>query len=169
MQHSPFIKFEKYMLFACWSFSLLAYLVSTIAEFNGFEICKLCMFQRYIHLTLVGIIPLFFFGFLRKFLIAFVILFLSLSTVVAFYHFFIQMGFVSDICSVPHVETLEDFIHQIYSQSIPCSKITLKFLDVPIAAWNGCISLFMLISIAVHILRKYLDLKKANLKMNLSG
>jgi len=74
------------------------------------------------------------------------------GALLAFYHFLMQQGFISDFCAVPKVTSIEQFESLLSKKS--CSEISWEFFGMPITFFN---LIFSLMSFA--LLQKYKKVK----------
>ena len=129
------IKFKK-SLNLILIFSIFAIIFAFFIEYIlGHKPCNLCLVER-IPYYLVIIIILFSL-FLEKFLkisLIFISIIFFLATLVSFYHFGIEQGFIEEslVCDL-NIEnsalTKEALLNELKEKSISCKDVTLQFLD----------------------------------------
>lgn len=130
--------------FSCvglFSFSCLA--LSLIQEFAyKIDPCYLCNLQRLVYIAIVVFCLFGYFISLKRIALTLISGAFLIGFLISTYHLFVQLGLITDICSVPKVESLEEFQQLILNPSAtkPCSIISWKFIGLPISAINALIS-----------------------------
>jgi disulfide bond formation protein DsbB len=145
------MKTHRTPLFAiCLGFSLLAICFSLFSEFVWkIETCTLCKLQRLSYVFIAGFSA---WGLWKKssrlaslFIQAALVGMVFLSG----YHLMVQMGILSNFCALPKkIVSIDDFERMLEAPPLPCSKVTWRFLGLPLPAYNlGFSCLFLLISL----------------------
>lgn len=135
------------LLLVCALFSLVALACSFLAEYWWkIEPCKLCKLQRLPFFCIFGLVGYGFVYHRNRSVVWAVRFFLMVSVALAVYHLLMQAKIIPDPCSVPtNIQSMDDFT-QLLDAPPPCSKVALKFLGVPIAAFSiGFSSIFLLL------------------------
>ncbi len=128
----------------CLCFSLLAICLSLISEFVWkIEACTLCKLQRISYAFVAGFSA---WGLWKKsnrlasFFIQGALIWMVL---LSGYHLMVQMGILTDFCALPKkIASIEDF-ERMLEAPLPCSKVTWRFLGLPLSAYNALFSLFL--------------------------
>lgn len=133
-------------LFAiCLGFSLLAICLSLLSEFAWkIESCILCKFQRIFYIFIAGFSTWGLWKKSNRFPSFFVQSALLGMMLLSGYHLMVQMGLLTDFCSLPKkIASIDDF-ERMLAAPLPCSKVTWSFLGLPLSAYNlGCSCLFL--------------------------
>ena len=128
-------------------FSLIAaYFIQYVL---GHQPCNLCLIERIPYILVVLIIILCFFS--KKFekISLFIIsLIFFLATLISFYHFGIEQGFIKEslVCSLEvenSVLTKESILNQLKIRNISCKDVTFKILGLSLATINIFVSLIL--------------------------
>ena len=145
----PIIKYQwslKLILFFSIFALISAYFIQYIL---GHQPCNLCLIERVPYISAVIIILLCFY--LKKFekiCLIFLSLIFFLATIVSFYHFGIEQGFISDslVCDLDfdgNAITKEELLKQLKQKTISCKDVTFKILGFSLATINIFISLLL--------------------------
>ena len=152
------IKFQRSLnliLFLSISVLISAYFIQYIL---GHQPCNLCLIQRVPYISAVIIILLCFY--LRKFekisLIFLSLIFFS-STIVSFYHFGIEQGFIKEslVCDLNAGEQIlnpEELLAKLKEKTVSCKDVTFKIFGLSLATINIIISLILSIITMNHFL-----------------
>ena len=128
----------------------------------GHQPCNLCLIERIPFMIVIIIITLCLF--LKKFeknlLIILSLVFFS-STLISFYHFGIEQGFITEslVCDLSlenNVLTKEELLNQLKQLTISCKDVTFKILGLSLATINIFISLIL----SVITLKLFLNYEK---------
>jgi len=134
-------------LIFCWVFACIALILSFLYEYIWNIIpCTLCKIQRVPFIFILLFLPFSLAKFSKNITIKIIALNFLISTLIAGFHFLIQMHIISDSCAIPNINTLEDF-EKILSNINSCSKISWSLLGLPISFFNTVISMFFCISL----------------------
>ena len=156
----PLIKYQRFLnliLFFCIFALTSAYFIQYIL---GHQPCNLCLIERVPYISAVIIILLCFY--LKKFekiCLIFLSLIFFLATIVSFYHFGIEQGFINDslVCDLDfdgNALTKEELLKQLKQKTISCKDVTFKVLGFSLATINIFISL-LLSAITLKIFLNY--------------
>jgi disulfide bond formation protein DsbB len=145
----PIIKYQRFLnliLFFCIFALISAYFIQYIL---GHQPCNLCLVERVPYISAVIIILLCFY--LKKFekicLILLSLIFF-LATIVSFYHFGIEQGFIKEslVCDLRDqnkILTAEELLKELKEKTISCKDVTFKILGLSLATINTVISLIL--------------------------
>ena len=152
------IKYQKSLNLILF-FSIFALISAYFIQYIlGHQPCNLCLIERVPYISAVTIILLCFY--LRKFEKIFLI-FLSLiffsATIVSFYHFGIEQGFIKEsfVCDLDLGEKIvnpEELLKKLKEKTISCKDITFKIFGLSLATINIIISLILSIITMNHFL-----------------
>ena len=144
-------------------FSILALIFAYFVQYvMGHQPCKLCLIERIPFMLVIVII-----GFcllLKKFeklsLIILSLTFFS-ATLISFYHFGIEQGFVIEslVCDIGvknDILTKEELLTQLKQRNINCKDVTFTIFGLSLATINIFISLFL----SVITLKLFLNYEK---------
>tara|TARA_B100000795_G_scaffold168866_1_gene127259 strand:- start:98 stop:595 length:498 start_codon:yes stop_codon:yes gene_type:complete len=160
LNNMPLIKYQRFLnliLFFCIFALISAYFIQYIL---GHQPCNLCLIERVPYISAVIIILLCFY--LKKFekiCLIFLSLIFFLATIVSFYHFGIEQGFINDslVCDLDfdgNALTKEELLKQLKQKTISCKDVTFKVLGFSLATINIFISL-LLSAITLKIFLNY--------------
>ena len=145
----PIIKNQK-SLNVILLFSIFALFTAYFIQYSlGHQPCNLCLIERTPYISAIIIISLCLF--LKKFeRISLIILSLIffLATLISFYHFGIEQGFIKEslVCDLV-VEndflTKESLLNQLKEKTISCKDVTFKIFGLSLSAINIIISLLL--------------------------
>ena len=144
-------------------FSVFALLVAYFIQYVlNHQPCNLCLIERlpYIFSIIVVSLCLFLKKFEKFFLIILNLIFLS-ATLISFYHFgieqgFIQESFVCDLKNGDKILTPEEILKELKEKTISCKDVTFKVLGLSLATINTLISLIL----SVRIFQIFLNYDK---------
>ena len=156
----PLIKYQRFLnliLFFCIFALISAYFIQYIL---GHQPCNLCLIERVPYISAVIIILLCFY--LKKFekiCLIFLSLIFFLATIVSFYHFGIEQGFINEslVCDLDfdgNALTKEELLKQLQQKIISCKDVTFKVLGFSLATINIFISL-LLSAIMIKVIKNY--------------
>ena len=111
--------------------------------------CNLCLIERipYI-LSIIIIILSFIFKKYEKISLAFLCIIFISATLISFYHFGIEQGFIKesvvcDLISQNNNLTTEDILNELKEKTISCKDVTFKILGLSLVTINTIISLIL--------------------------
>ena len=145
------LKREKNLILIVILFFVSLVLISAFVIEYGFDHqpCKLCLYERipYFLSILLIIKILFIKKYERVTLLALSLIFIGSATL-AFYHFGIEQGFVSEsfVCETRNLsETLskEQLLEQLKQNNISCKDVSFRILGLSLAAINTIFSLVL--------------------------
>ena len=142
-------------------FSIFTLLFAYFVEYVlGHKPCNLCLIERipYI-LSIIIIIFNFIFTKYEKFYLILLALIFFSSTILSFYHFGIEQGFIEEsfVCNLDlgnNSLTTEDLLKELKEKTISCKNVTFKILGLSLATINTVIS-FILTIIIVKLFLNY--------------
>ena len=154
----PIIKYQwslKLILFFSIFALISAYFIQYIL---GHEPCNLCLIERVPYISAVIIILLCFN--LKKFekiSLIFLSLIFFLATMISFYHFGIEQGFIKEslVCDLDVREkTLnpEELLKKLKEKTVSCKDVTFKIFGISLATINIIISLILSIITMKHFI-----------------
>ena len=158
------LKREKNLILVVILFSVSLVLISAFVIEYGFDHqpCKLCLYERipYFLSILLIIKILFIKKYERVTLLALSLIFIGSATL-AFYHFGIEQGFVSEsfVCETRNLsETLskEQLLEQLKQNNISCKDVSFRILGMSLAAINTIFSLIL----SVMFIRLFINYEK---------
>ena len=113
--------------------------------------CNLCLIERIPYISVVIIISLclFFKKFEKLLLISLGLIFFS-ATLLSFYHFGIEQGFIKEsfVCDLDvknNALTTEALLNQLKEKAISCKDVTFKIFGLSLATINIIVSLILCI------------------------
>ena len=111
--------------------------------------CNLCLIERIPYILSIIIISICLFAekFEKLSLITLSLIFLS-ATLIAFYHFGIEQGFIKEslVCDLDNKSSdlsKEDLLNQLKEMPISCKDVTFKIFGLSLASFNIFISLIL--------------------------
>ena len=154
----PIIKYRwslKLILFFSIFELISAYFIQYIL---GHEPCNLCLIERVPYISAVIIVLLCFI--LKKFekiSLIFLSLIFFLATMVSFYHFGIEQGFIKEslVCDLDAGEKIlnpEELLKKLKEKTISCKDVTFKIFGLSLATINIVISLILSIITMKHFI-----------------
>ena len=131
-------------------FSIFALIAAYFIEYVlGHQPCNLCLIER-IPFVIAIIIILFclYFKKLEKLSFIFLSSIFFIATLISFYHFGIEQGFIKEslVCDLDiksDIVTKEDLLNQLKQKTISCKDVTFKFLGFSLATINIFTSLIL--------------------------
>ena len=131
-------------------FSIFALFVAYFIQYVlGHLPCNLCLIERipYI-LSIIIIILSFIFKKYEKISLAFLCIIFISATLISFYHFGIEQGFIKesvicDLISQNNNLTTEDILNELKEKTISCKDVTFKILGLSLVTINTIISLIL--------------------------
>tara|TARA_B110000196_G_scaffold304289_1_gene300863 strand:+ start:667 stop:1149 length:483 start_codon:yes stop_codon:yes gene_type:complete len=154
----PIIKHQwslKLILFFSIFALISAYFIQYIL---GHQPCNLCLIERVPYISAVIIVLLCFI--LKKFekiSLIFLSLIFFLATMVSFYHFGIEQGFIKEslVCDLDAGEKIlnpEELLKKLKEKTISCKDVTFKIFGLSLATINIVISLILSIITMKHFI-----------------
>ena len=131
-------------------FSIFALLAAYFIEYIlGHQPCNLCLIERIPYLLAVIIIFLvYIFKKNEKVYIILLSLVFISATLISFYHFGIEQGFIKEslVCNLDNNITSlskEDLIKELQQQTISCKDVSFRIFNLSLATINTIISLIL--------------------------
>ena len=125
---------------------LAAYFIQYVL---GHQPCNLCLIERipYILTIIIITLILIFKKFEKIFLLLLTLIFVA-ATLISFYHFGIEQGFIKeslvcDLESQTNSFTKEDLLKELKTKTISCKDVTFKFIGLSLTSINIIISLIL--------------------------
>ena len=150
---------NKNILNIIFLFSIFALLTAYFIEYIlGHQPCNLCLIERipYI-LTIIIISLIYIFKKNEKIYIILLSLIFIFATLISFYHFGIEQGFIEEslICDLNNENkslTKEDLLKELKEKTISCKDVTFRILGLSLATINTIISLlFSIITLKIFL------------------
>ena len=143
------IKNQKFLI-VILLFSVFALISAYFIQYIlGHQPCNLCLIQRIPYASAIIIISLclFFKKFEKVSLIFLILIFLS-ATLLSFYHFGIEQGFIEEslVCNLNNgdkILTTEELLNELKEITISCKDVSFKILGLSLATINILISLVL--------------------------
>ena len=141
-------------------FSIFALIAAYFIQYIlGHEPCNLCLIERIPYILTIIIISLsFIFKKYEKFFLILLSLVFIMATIVSFYHFGIEQGFIKEslVCDLSNknsILTTEELLKELTKKTISCKEVTFKILGLSLATINTIISLIL----SVILIKKISD------------
>jgi len=138
---------------------LAAYFIQYVL---GHQPCNLCLIERipYILTIIIITLILIFKKFEKIFLLLLTLIFVA-ATLISFYHFGIEQGFIKEslVCDLEaqtNSFTKEDLLKELKTKTISCKDVTFKIIGLSLASINIIISLIL----SVITLKLFLNYEK---------
>ena len=150
---------NKNILNIIFLFSIFALLTAYFIEYIlGHQPCNLCLIERipYI-LTIIIISLIYIFKKNEKIYIILLSLIFIFATLISFYHFGIEQGFIEEslICDLNNENkslTKEELLKELKEKTISCKDVTFRILGLSLATINTIISLlFSIITLKIFL------------------
>ena len=150
---------NKNILNIIFLFSIFALLTAYFIEYIlGHQPCNLCLIERipYI-LTIIIISLIYIFKKNEKIYIILLSLIFISATLISFYHFGIEQGFIEEslICDLNNENkslTKEELLKELKEKTISCKNVTFRILGLSLATINTIISLlFSIITLKIFL------------------
>lgn len=143
------------ILLGCWLFSIVALTLSYFHEFFWkIKPCYFCEIQRIPFFLMIFIIPLRHTISRKEWIKIVTFICLLASTILATTHTLMQLGWLSDTCITPTIDSMESFQKALESQ-VPCSKSTWTFFGIPISVYNAAISFSLSCLVLANLIIKW--------------
>jgi len=144
-------------------FSIFALFAAYFIQYVlGHQPCNLCLIERipYI-LTIIIITLILIFKKFEKFFLLLLTLIFVAATLISFYHFGIEQGFIKEslVCDLEaqtNSFTKEDLLKELKTKTISCKDVTFKIIGLSLASINIIISLIL----SVITLKLFLNYEK---------
>ena len=143
------------------TFSVFALLAAYFIQYIlGHQPCNLCLIERIPYILTIFIITLsFIFKRYKKIYLISLILIFIFATLISFYHFGIEQGFIKEslVCDLNDQNnslTVEDLLKELKEKTISCKNVTFKILGLSLASINTIISMLLSI-ILIKIFLNY--------------
>ena len=142
-------------------FSIFALFAAYFIQYVlGHQPCNLCLIERipYILATIIILLNLIFKKY-EKFIFIMLALIFVFATLVSFYHFGIEQGFIEEslVCDLSNTNdnlTKDALLKQLKEKTVSCKDVTFKIFEISLATINTVIS-FLLSAIIIKILLNY--------------
>ena len=150
---------NKNILNIIFLFSIFALLTAYFIEYIlGHQPCNLCLIERipYI-LTIIIISLIYIFKKNEKIYIILLSLIFISATLISFYHFSIEQGFIEEslVCDLNNENkslTKEELLKELKEKTISCKDVTFRILGLSLATINTIISLlFSIITLKIFL------------------
>ena len=150
---------NKNILNIIFLFSIFALLTAYFIEYIlGHQPCNLCLIERipYI-LTIIIISLIYIFKKNEKIYIILLSLIFISATLISFYHFGIEQGFIEEslVCDLNNENknlTKEELLKELKEKTISCKDVTFRILGLSLATINTIISLlFSIITLKIFL------------------
>jgi len=144
-----------FSIFALFSAYFIQYVL-------GHQPCNLCLIERIPYvLTIIIIIFSFVYKKYEKIYLFFLIIIFISLTVISFYHFGIEQGFIkeSSVCDLNNQNnslTAEDLLNELKKKTISCKDVTFTILGLSLATINTIISML----ISAILVKNFLNYEK---------
>ena len=146
--------------------SLISILSALFIEYIlGHQPCNLCLIQRIPYgLSIILIILNYFSNKNEYFIILLLILIFSFSSMISFYHFGIEQGFIeeSSVCTMKNTSDIiskEELLKQLQVMTVSCKDVTFKIFGFSLTTFNMLISLIF-VTLLIRIFKNYGKFKK---------
>ena len=150
---------NKNILNIIFLFSIFALLAAYFIEYIlGHQPCNLCLIERIPYILAIIIISLIYIFKKNEkiYIILFILIFIS-ATLISFYHFGIEQGFIEEslICDLNNENkslTKEELLKELKEKTISCKDVTFRILGLSLATINTIISLlFSIITLKIFL------------------
>ena len=146
--------------------SLISILSALFIEYIlGHQPCNLCLIQRIPYgLSIVLIILNYFLKKSEYFIILLLILIFSFSSIISFYHFGIEQGFIEEsaVCTMKNtlgITSKEELLKQLQVMTVSCKDVTFRIFGFSLTTFNMFISLIF-VTLLIKIFKNYEKFKK---------
>ncbi|MDC3355602.1 disulfide bond formation protein B [Candidatus Pelagibacter sp.] len=154
----PIIKYRRFLNLILF-FSIFALISAYFIQYIlGHQPCNLCLIERVPYISAVTIILLCFY--LKKFekiCLIFLSLIFLMATILSFYHFGIEQGFIKEslVCDLDVGEKIlnpDELLKKLKDKTVSCRDVTFKIFGLSLATINIIISLILSIITMKHFL-----------------
>ena len=150
---------NKNILNIIFLFSIFALLAAYFIEYIlGHQPCNLCLIERITYiLTIIIISLIYIFKKNEKIYIILLSLIFIFATLISFYHFGIEQGFIEEslVCDLTNENkslTKEELLKELKEKTISCKDVTFRILGLSLATINTIISLlFSIITLKIFL------------------
>ncbi len=146
--------------------SLISILSALFIEYIlGHQPCNLCLIQRIPYgLSIILIILNYFLKKNEHFIILLLIFIFSFSSIISFYHFGIEKGFIKEsaVCAMKNtldITSKEELLKQLQVITTSCKDVTFRIFGFSLTTFNMFISLIF-VTLLVIIFKNYEKFKK---------
>jgi disulfide bond formation protein DsbB len=145
----PIIKYQRSLNLILF-FSIFALISAYFIQYIlGHQPCNLCLIERIPYISAVIMILLCFY--LKKFekvALIFLSLIFFLATILSFYHFGIEQGFIKEslVCALDDGDKIlnpEELLKKLKEKTVSCKDVTFKIFGLSLATINIFISLIL--------------------------
>ena len=145
----PIIKYRRFLNLILF-FSIFALISAYFIQYIlGHQPCNLCLIERIPYISAVIMILLCFY--LKKFekvALIFLSLIFFLATILSFYHFGIEQGFIKEslVCALDDGDKIlnpEELLKKLKEKTVSCKDVTFKIFGLSLATINIFISLIL--------------------------
>lgn len=145
----PIIKYQRSLNLILF-FSIFALISAYFIQYIlGHQPCNLCLIERIPYISAVIMILLCFY--LKKFekvTLIFLSLIFFLATILSFYHFGIEQGFIKEslVCALDDGDKIlnpEELLKKLKEKTVSCKDVTFKIFGLSLATINIFISLIL--------------------------
>ena len=144
-------------------FSIFALFAAYFIQYVlGHQPCNLCLIERIPYvLTIIIITLILIFKKFEKFFLLLLTLIFVAATLISFYHFGIEQGFIKEslVCDLEAQTnnlTKEDLLKELKTKTISCKDVTFKIIGLSLTSINIIISLIL----SVITLKLFLNYEK---------
>ena len=136
-----------------------------IEHILGHQPCNLCLIQRIPYgLSIILLVLNYFLKKNEHFIIVLLILIFSFSSIISFYHFGIEQGFIEEsaVCTMKNtldITSKEELLKQLQVMTVSCKDVTFKIFGFSLTMINMLISLILVI-LLINIFKNYEKFKK---------
>ena len=149
-----------------FTISLFSIIAAFFIEYAlGHQPCNLCLIQRIPYgLSIFLIISNYLLKKNKQFVVLLLILIFSFSSLISFYHFGIEQGFLkeSSVCGLNNtleIISKEEILKQLSEKNISCKDVTFRVFGLSLTTFNIIISLILSI-LLIYMFRNYDKFKK---------
>ena len=158
----PKTKHEKPLILILF-FSIFALVSAYFIQYVlGHQPCNLCLIERVPYLSVIIIILLcFYLKRFKKISLILISLIFFLGTMLSFYHFGIEQGFIKEslVCNLDDIDNFtnpEELLKSLKEKQVSCKDVTFRIYGLSLATINIFISLIM----SVITLKLFLNYEK---------
>ncbi len=156
------IKYQKSLNLILF-FSIFALISAYFIQYIlGHQPCNLCLIERVPYISAVIIILLcFYLKRFEKISLFFLSLIFFIATILSFYHFGIEQGFIKEslVCDLDDGNKIlnsEELLKKLKEKTVSCKDVTFKIFGISLATINVIISLIL----SVITMKHYLNYEK---------
>ena len=152
------IKYQKSLNLILF-FSIFALISAYFIQYIlGHQPCNLCLIERVPYISAVIIILLcFYLKRFEKISLFFLSLIFFIATILSFYHFGIEQGFIKEslVCDLDTGDKIlnrEELLKELKEKTVSCKDVTFKIFGLSLATINIIISLILSVITMKHFL-----------------